>query len=263
MNSLFRNVRLDRKRGAEVALHTHEDSQLIYAVSGTMQVHTVTGRWLVPPGLAAWIPTSMPHRVEFISNAELWLIYWSAQATTAWAPPGLLKRAFALGVTPLLRELLDAATASRDAAIRTELVVRLVLQELTALTDAPTYLPLPHSETGRRIAERILADPCCQRSLDDLATDAATSTRNISRLFPAEIGQTFKSWRQRARIAFAVERLSSGIPIKKVADEIGFSSAAAFAVAFRQVTLMTPTEFQGKTARLCAAHSGPASRRGS
>lgn len=241
---LYRSVRVTQRRGSEVALHAHDESQLIYAAAGTIQVHTASGRWLVPPSLAVWIPTRVPHLVEVISDAKLWLIYWQPAGTDAWAPLGLMKRAFALHVTPLLRELLDIASVSELSSLRAELAVRLTLQELTAVDDAPTYLPLPMSAIGRRIAMRILADPCGQRSLDDIAGEAATSARTVSRLFPAETGQTFKTWRQRARIVFAIERLASGAAITQVARETGFASPAAFAYAFRQMTSATPTEFQ-------------------
>ena len=57
---------------------------------------------------------------------------------------------------------------------------------------------------------------------------------------------SFKEWRQRARIVAAVQALgapgTSRISIKQVATQLGFSSSAAFAYAFRQTMWMTPGE---------------------
>jgi len=243
MSPLFRSVKVRRERGSAIELHAHDESQLIYVAAGSIQVHTTVGRWHVPTSMAVWVPTSMPHRIEVLNDSELGLIFWSSTATADWAPPGLYDRAFALEVTQLLRELFEVAALEDPSSMRTELAVRLILQELTVATDAPTFLPLPTSVVGRRIAGVMLSDLRNRCSLEQLASRSVTSPRTISRLFPLETGLTFKVWRQRARIVAAIERLAAGASIKRVTYETGFSNTAAFAFAFRQVTLMTPTEF--------------------
>ena len=100
-----------KARGGGMAMHAHDQAQLTFAASGTVQVHTTEGRWLVPPQLAVWIPAGVSHRVEVLTDAELWMVHWQPSAQTAWAPTTLSHRAFALRVTPLLRSLLDAAFA--------------------------------------------------------------------------------------------------------------------------------------------------------
>ncbi len=224
-------------------MHAHDEAQLIFAASGTMQVYTKSGRWLVPPQLAVWVPARVPHRVDVLSDTENWMIYWRASASREWAPSASLARAFALRVTPLLRELIFAAFEAAATPGKTELVVRLILHELTETPDAPTFLPLPESTIGRRIADLALADPQNRLDIDELASRAATSVRTISRLFPAETGLTFKAWRQRARIVLAIGQLSAESTIAEVAIRSGFASTAAFCFAFRQVTKLTPTAF--------------------
>ena len=224
-------------------MHAHDEAQLIFAASGTMQVHTDSGRWLVPPQLAVWVPARVAHRVEVLSDTEHWMIYWQAAASRAWAPSEALDRAFALRVTPLLRELIFAAFLADAPPEKTELVVRLILHELTETPDAPTFLPLPESAIGRRVADLALGDARGQVDIGELASRAATSARTISRLFPVETGLTYKAWRQRARIVLAIDRLSAGSAIAQVAVQAGFASTAAFCFAFRQVTKSTPTSF--------------------
>ena len=245
----FRTIWGNKTRGAAVALHAHDEAQLIFAVSGTMQVYTTSGRWLVPPQLAVWVPAGVAHRSEMLSDTEHRMIYWHPSASRAWAPPESLDRAFALRVTPLLRELISAAFEADATPDRTELVVRLILHELTETPEAPTFLPLPASTIGRRVADLALADPRSLLDIVGLASRAATSVRTISRLFPIETGLTFRSWRQRARIVLAIDRLSAGSAISEVAAHAGFASTAAFCFAFRQVTRMTPTGFLDDAAR--------------
>jgi AraC-like DNA-binding protein len=139
--------------------------------------------------------------------------------------------------------LLNAAFAADVGPEKAELVVRLMLHELTEVADAPTFLPLPNSALGRRVAELALNDHQNRLSVGELASRGATSVRTLSRLFPAETGLTFKVWRQRARIVHAMDRLSRGNAIAAVSAQTGFASTAAFSSAFRQVTAMTPTAF--------------------
>lgn len=59
---------------------------------------------------------------------------------------------------------------------------------------------------------------------------------------------SFKSWCQRARIAAAIERLSTdtNVSIKQVAAALGYAGIPVFSHAFRQVTGRRPTEFTQK-----------------
>lgn len=221
--------------GLEYERHVHEHAQLIFTVSGTIQVTTDVGRWLVPPQLAVWAPMNVGHSVEVVSDAESWSIYYDHQACRRWAPAGLSNRPFVLRMTPILKELLRGVFAISTDSEKAELMVRLILHELTEVPAPPTYLPLPSSVIGRRLAGIALADPMCRLSLQQLAAAAATSPRSISRLFPDETGLTFKSWRQRARIIAAIDRLSMGDTISSAATFVGFTSVSSFATSFQAV----------------------------
>ena len=212
-----------------------------------VQVHTEGGIWLVPPQLAAWVPAGVRHRLEIMTDAELWMVHWQPAAVRASGLGAALDRAFALRVTPLLRSLLEEAVSVDPASTKAEAIVRLMLHELTAMPDAPTFLPLPTSPAGRRVADLVIADHRNLLDLQELALRAATSVRTASRLFPAETGLTLKAWRQRARIVRAMDRLARGDAPAAVARYTGFASTAAFSNAFRKVTAMTPTAFLGRS----------------
>ncbi|WP_234893611.1 AraC family transcriptional regulator [Agrobacterium vitis] len=234
-----------KQRGMGMPAHSHGEAQLTFAASGMVQVHTDEGRWLVPPQLAVWIPAGVVHRVDVLTDAELWMVDWEPSAAEAWAPPTQLHRPFTLRVTPLMKCLLDAAFSPHISTDKAELVARLMLHELTETAHAPTFLPLPTSPVARRVADFAFEDRQNRLNLDELASRAATSVRTVSRLFPVETGLTLKSWRQRARIVQAMDWLARGNAIARVSVEFGFASTASFSCAFRQVTAMTPTMFLG------------------
>jgi AraC-like DNA-binding protein len=230
-------------RGKGLPMHKHREGQLTFATSGVVQIHTKEGRWLAPPLLAVWVPAGVEHMAEVLTDAELRIVHCQPEAV-AWIRPSLaIDRAFAVRMTPLLAALLEAAFVSGVPQSKIDLLGQLMLYELAETVDAPTFLPMPSSAVALRVAELAIDDPKGRFDLHDLATQAATSERTASRLFPAETGLTFKGWRQRARIVHAIDRLGSGLSIARVASVCGFSSTAAFSAAFRQVTRMSPTEF--------------------
>lgn len=243
MNPTFNIHRVRKPSGSALPFHSHDEAQLTYAALGMIQLHTAEGVWLVPPQLAAWIPAGVPHRLDIMTDAELWMVNWQPTAIAAWAPLDFPDRAFASRVTPLLRSLLAAAIEDDPTTVKTELMVRLILLELSAVSDAPTYLPMPKSPAAKRVAEIVIGDHRNRMDLNELASRSATSVRTVSRLFPPETGLTFKAWRQRARIVKTMEQLAGGKSVAEVASEAGFSSTAAFSFAFRQVTGTTPSAF--------------------
>lgn len=253
----FRIHRAIKPRGEGLPLHAHEDGQLTFAASGMVQIHTDEGVWLVPPQLAAWVPAGARHRLDIMTDAELWIVHWQPGTVEAWGIRTSLDRAFATRVTPLLQSLLEESVRMDAKSDKGELVARLMLHELTAMPDAPTFLPLPTSLVGRRVADMAIADKRNRMDMSELASRAATSVRTLTRLFPTETGLTFKAWRQRARIVRAIEQLARGDASTKVAAETGFASTAAFSCAFRKVTAMTPSAFRGPSAPM----SHPTSRR--
>lgn len=246
MRPTFNIHRMSKPSGSALPLHTHDEAQLTYAASGMIQLHTDEGVWLVPPQLAAWIPAGVPHRLDIMTDAELWMVQWQPSAIAAWAPSDFPNRAFASKVTPLLHSLLATAVEDEVTSTKAELLVRLILLELSAVSDAPTYLPMPSTPVAKRVAEIALGDHRNRMDLNELASRAATSVRTASRLFPMETGMTLKAWRQRARIVRAMEQLARGKAIADVASDAGFSSTAAFSCAFRQVTATTPGAFIGE-----------------
>jgi transcriptional regulator GlxA family with amidase domain len=110
-------------------------------------------------------------------------------------------------------------------------------------------MPLPQEPRCRRAAEIVLSEPAQDHEIESLARKVGTSARTLSRLFTAQTELSFKSWCQRARIASAIERLSTdgNVQVKQLAAELGYASVPAFSHAFRRITGKTPTEFAKAT----------------
>jgi AraC-like DNA-binding protein len=233
------------KKGVRLGTHMHREAQLVYAASGTMQVTTPKGRWLVPPDRAVWVPARLEHSIDVLSDIEMRTLYFDLKWLAREHRSRSLDAEFVVRVSRLLHEAILALFDDRDDPGRTDLLIRLAMLELHQAEDATTFIPLPHEPRCRRAADIVLADPTETHDIADLARAVGTSARTLSRLFSTETQLSFKSWCQRARIAAAIERLSMqpNVSVKQLAADLGYASVPAFSQAFRQVTGKTPTEF--------------------
>jgi AraC-like DNA-binding protein/quercetin dioxygenase-like cupin family protein len=232
-------------KGVRLEPHMHREAQLVYAARGTMQVTTPKGRWLVPPDRAVWVPARLAHAIDVLADIEMRTLYFELSWLKRASAGKNLRSEFVVRVSPLLHQAILALFEAGNTAERTSLLIRLAMLELRRAEDSATFIPLPQEPRCRRAAEIVLAEPADGHEIDHLAHRVGTSARTLSRLFAAQTQLSFKRWCQRARIASAIERLSTDetIPVKQLAAELGYASVPAFSHAFRQVTGKTPTEF--------------------
>lgn len=238
-------VARDYPKGMRIDPHMHRESQLIYAAKGTMQVNTPGGRWLVPPDRAVWVPAGLEHAIDLLADIEMRTLYFDLAWLKREQRYEGLTREFVVRVSPLLNQAILALFDARNTEERTELLVRLVMLELHQAEDSATFVPLPHEPRCRRAAMIVLDDPTGLHDIYTLAREVGTSARTLSRLFSSETQLSFKSWCQRARIAAAIQLLSTdaSVSVKQLATQLGYASVPAFSAAFRQVTGRSPTEF--------------------
>ncbi|WP_407166348.1 AraC family transcriptional regulator [Bradyrhizobium sp. ORS 111] len=237
------------RKGVRLDPHMHREAQLVYAAKGTMQVTTPKGRWLVPPDRAVWVPALFAHAIDVLADIEMRTLYFDQAWLAREKRSDSLTNEFVVRVSPLLHQAILALFDGAGSRERSELLVRLLMLELHRAEDPATFIPLPQEPRCRRAADVVLVDPTRDYEIETLARTVGTSARTLSRLFSAETQLSFKSWCQRARIAAAIERLSTdaNVSIKQIASDLGYASVPAFSHAFRQVTGTTPTKFAEKT----------------
>lgn len=127
-----------------------------------------------------------------------------------------------------LRERLDDAEAGRE-----------LFDEL--IGDAGQVpLPMPTSTVPHAVAGVLLASPDDPRTVTQWAETFYTSPTSLRRAFLAETGLTLSEWRTRARINASVELLARDGKVSVVAQQVGFTSANGFILAFRRYFGVTP-----------------------
>lgn len=233
----------DYPAGSVVSPHAHPSGQLIYAVSGVMEIRTDMGLWLVPPQRALWMPEGIAHAMRTRgSTVALRTAYVRPDRCPVDAPgkPGAVR------VSDLLRELiLRAATIPLDYSedSRDGRILSLILEEIDWAPERELHLPTGRDKRLAAICEAILASPQDNRTLDDWASQHGATARTLSRLFTSELGVPFQVWRQQARVMTALPRLAAGEPVTTVALEMGYDTPGAFSAMFKRLLGMSPSRY--------------------
>lgn len=229
--------------GHHIPPHSHERGQLVHAISGVMRVTAMDGTWIVPPQRALWIPPGVEHEIRMSGHVAMRTLYIAAD--TAAALPGACR---VIEVSELLRALILAAMeepVEYPADSRGAAIAALLLHELRGVEAQPLHLPQPRDTRLQAVCRRVTSNLGDDIDLETLAREAGLSSRSLARLFQRETGMGFSAWRQQARLAEALTRLSTGRPVALVASDLGYASAPAFTAMFRRALGTTPSRYFG------------------
>lgn len=233
----------DYAAGSVFPVHAHRRGQFAFASRGTISVATPEGRWLVPPQRACWIPAGISH--EMTMGGPVTML--NAFLSPAEAKAGQLPDHCAVhGVSELLRLLLEQAVdlpAMYEIDGRAGKLMHLLVAEIASMPQLSLHAPLPGDARLARVCRRLFHAPSISVGLDMIAADVGMSRRTFTRLFRAQTGVSFAEWRQQVCLLAAIERLSAGQPVTRVALDLGYASPSAFSSAFRRVLGETPSQY--------------------
>jgi AraC-like DNA-binding protein/mannose-6-phosphate isomerase-like protein (cupin superfamily) len=225
----------------ELERHHHLRNQLLHAEKGVVAVSTPHGAWTAPPERAVWIPAGVPHSVRMVGAVSTRSVLIASEALH------LGDRCRVVGVSPLLRQLLVAATnvePEYDLTGRDGLVMALLVAELAQAPVIPLSAPFPQSPALAAKCHAFLERPSPHDSIDGWAEDLRMGRRAFTRAFRRETGMSFAEWRQQACVLVALPRLAAGEPVTAIALDLGYDSPAAFATMFKRLTGIPPSRYQ-------------------
>lgn len=216
-------------------LHVHPEPMLTWSSTATLMATVATRDWLIPPGYGLWVPGGIEHSGAVLHAGEMVTITFAADhGSLDWTEP----TCFTVG--PLLGEIITHLhhvahdDQSRPAA------EALMFQMLTPLPAQHIHITMPTDPRTRMIAEQLIAHPADQRELTAWADHVHASVRTLSRLFRAETGLNFVTWRTHVRIRAAISMLGTGTPVNTTARAVGYRKPSAFIAAFQRITGQTP-----------------------
>ncbi len=225
--------------GSKGPVHSHKKTQLWFARSGVVIVSTADGRWMIPPGHGLIIPAGLQHSSEMISPVEMHSVYVHPDVITSDRPR-------VVEVTVLASNLIEELVrddSSRSNARRRELVMELMMDEISQLPEKPLGLPFPANANIAALCRHFLLAPEANASIDDWAQTLGMSRRTFTRVFRAETGVSFVTWRQQACIFASLPRLASGETVTNVALDAGYENVSAFTTMFRRMLGSSPSAY--------------------
>ncbi len=221
--------------------HAHPWGQLIYAVSGTMQVLAGDTLWLVPPTRALWAPAGVVHSIEMRGTVAMRTIYVPVERAAA-----LPLHSHAIDVTPLLRELilhLVGLRLLREEEPEHLHLTHVFLDLAAAAPSLPLFVPMPRDGRAAAVARLLQADPAREENIEALAKKSGASARTLQRIFREETGLRFVEWRQRLRLLQAIALLEQGTSVTDAGAAAGYASTSAFIAAFKEQMGETPARY--------------------
>ncbi|VVE18315.1 AraC family transcriptional regulator [Pandoraea anhela] len=236
----------DYPAGLTFPVHAHASGQFAFASRGMITVSTPQGRWFVPPQRACWVPAGVSHEMTMSGPVTMLNAFVTSEASVS---AGLPDRCCVCGVSPLLRRLLDDAVdlpPMYDEQARDGKLMALLLAEMAAMAAVrrlSLHAPLPDDAVLARVCRNVFATPSMTMDLDLVATMASMSRRTFTRRFREATGVSFAQWRQQVCLLAAVERLSDGQSVTRVALDLGYGSPSAFTAAFRRVLGDAPSRY--------------------
>lgn len=223
-----------------VPMHQHVRGQLVITLRGTVRGETSEGLWPLPPNTALWIPGGQPHHSVITSGGELAMVYFPDRSVRLPAATCFV------ALTPLVREMvLHLARLEGDypADSRHARIAALLIEELGYAAVDRLFIAIPTDPRLRRIADMLFGHPEDRRTLVEWAEFVGMSERSLRRQIQRETGVAFGRWRQQFQLAIALKDLRSGVPIKVIAEKLGYESVNAFATMFKKSMGRSPGKF--------------------
>lgn len=264
--------RKDPELQRDLALHAHDNVELVVVTGGSGLHCTEGGRWPVARGDVFAIPVGMAH--GYARTRQLHLInlgYDPTRLSGPWARLAGMPGFAALSlIEPRLRRHqafaghlhLGEGELSGILALATELEGELarrapgwesaaegwMLQLLIRLARHYAALATPAAATALRLSavvawiENNLAVPVDQEQLAEIAH---LSRATLQRMFSAAYGTSVMRYIEHLRMAQARELLAGGgMAVAEVAARVGYGDANHFARVFRRHLGCAPREFR-------------------
>ncbi|HEY0687348.1 MAG TPA: AraC family transcriptional regulator [Steroidobacter sp.] len=249
------------------------DYLLVYIGSGTGRFSVADEAFDVRAGDLIWIPPNTFHEMRghpprmFVAYLHFDLVYdpkrsprvprgvhyssgphelmhppWSRQPIADWR--GILPVVNGPAVYALMKKTImehrGAHQPLRVSGLMLQLLGEIAIGLSGAVASAGAHWPVMH-----RLAQKIMAKPEIELSLESFARTARMSQSHFRRLFRETHGESPHAMQNRARMQKACELvLHSGRSVSEIALSLGFSTVHNFSRAFRREMGLSPREYQ-------------------
>jgi len=227
------------------------DHYLAYAAHGSMRLEIESRYFFLQPTKAMWIPANVEVVAKICNSITCCSILFD--------PLNFPKHSSivqTIDLTPLAQHMIlhckrwDDRDSANEETARTFFLAlaEIVVEGMKAPTS--DWVPRGASSMVSRAVDRTMERYMTPLKIGQIASDLSISERTLSRRVVDETGMTWSNLLRRIRIIHARELLTTTeLQITRVAAEVGYSSQSAFNRAFKEETLLTPSEFMSSYKR--------------
>lgn len=252
----------------------HRIGTVILALEGQHRVALASVEHVVTPRVVLWVPADVAaaDQLDGQLTHSLTMLPVTAPASTAeslfdLAPSSLTALLVDDEVQhQILQRISHQLLHGCDSVEHRGLCLRACGASTQALMSAissceviTAQVPCARSEDAEWIAQQLRECPADSRTAAQFAAALGVSSKTVQRSFQRETGMTFSAYRQRARALYALERLTAGTDLAVLGAAAGYTSASAFAQAFRQQIGMLPSALLRQSCELIELPRQPAS----
>lgn len=119
----------------------------------------------------------------------------------------------------------------------------LLCHELSQAKPLPYFTPLPQHALLDELCTEFMSRPNIRTTPEMWAEKLNKSLRTFTRLFHKETGLSFRDWRQKACLMYALTALKKGDSVTEVALELGYENPSAFSAMFNKEMGYSPKLF--------------------
>jgi AraC-like DNA-binding protein/mannose-6-phosphate isomerase-like protein (cupin superfamily) len=224
----------------ETPFHQHRKAQLVMALEGFVQCKIVDAIWIVPPQCAVWIPSGHWHSNVISQEGNVCMLFVDPDCIE------MPDHSCTISISPLLRELICHLSQQDISGYLDSPLIALsevLIYELTQMPREKFNFPIPLEPRLNTLAKILLNDPSDRKTLNQWANLVAMSERTLSRLVKKEIGLTFGEWRGQLHVVVALQKLSAGMSVQRVTEDLGYESVSAFITFFKKVLGVSPKKY--------------------
>jgi AraC family transcriptional regulator len=214
-----------------------EAPRLVVPLAGSVECRLSGPAFTCDPLHGLWLTPEQGYRLKQPSRGQRsWVLSFEAEPISSCAIPiGLAGQA-------ALRRMRAAWSARRmDALALEENLIALWQQTAAPLRDRALR---PHRAV-ERAKDYLASAPGRRESVADIARAAGSSPFHLARLFSTHTGIGLHGYRNRLRMASALDRMSRGEDdLSRLALDLGFSSHSHFSQAFHRAFGATPRQMR-------------------
>ncbi|GHT21862.1 transcription regulator [Bacteroidia bacterium] len=252
-------------RGQELSVGSDHFNRILFVLKGEVTLYTETGTYSVTKDVIRFLPANSAYRMVAVADAKIIVNYFeqTVELCNSFSMDKLVPllscdtdKEPTLAPNTMLTDFLNTLVIYFDNNANCKLLHEIKQKELFFIfrffyqgKDLATFLA-PIIGDHLTFKKNVLNNYTKITSVKELARSCNCSMSSFIRHFRAAFNEQPLVWLQEQKLAMIMKMLSNhDIPLFKIIDELGFSSASHFTGFCKRYLGMTPSQYRKSATR--------------